>query len=73
MWPLVGKTVDFIPIVYDTLKLLPRVAPNINQDTAFVTDFVSIIDREGLWKRLRGTRGAKVDRMMKEDRRTSGQ
>lgn len=65
--------VDFIPIVYDTLKSLPRVKPEINQDTAFVTDFVSIIDREGLWRRLRGTRGVKVDRMMKEDKRTSGQ
>lgn len=63
--------VDFIPIVYDTLKQLPRVKPDINQDTALVLDFVSIIDREGLLKRLRGTRGKKVDKMMKEDRRAN--
>jgi len=65
--------VDFIPIVYDTLKKIPTVNPNINQDTALVTNFVSIIDREGLWKRLRGTKGRKVDKLMKEDSRDSGQ
>lgn len=65
--------VDFIPIVNDTLKQLPRIKPDINQDTALVADFVSIIDRQSLWKRLRGTRGVKVDRMMKQDRKGSRQ
>lgn len=65
--------VDFIPIVYDTLKQLPRIKPSINQNNAFVTDFVSIVDREGLWKRLRGTKGKKVDKMMKADRREGSQ
>ena len=65
--------VDFIPIVYDTLKQLPRVKPDINQDTALVANFISITEREGLWKRLRGTRGRKVDRLMKEDRKNNKQ
>jgi len=60
--------VDFIPIVYDTLKAIEKVKPLINQDTAFASDFVSIIDREGLLKRLRGTKGRKVDALMREDR-----
>ncbi|HSY60398.1 MAG TPA: YdcF family protein, partial [Cytophaga sp.] len=65
--------VDFIPIVYDTLKQLPRVKPDIDQDAALVPDFVSIIDRESLWKRLRGTRGRKVDKLMREDLKNSKQ
>ncbi len=59
--------VDFIPIVYDTINKMEKVKPDINQDSAFVSDFVSIIDRESLFKRLRGTRGRKVDKLMHQD------
>ncbi|ABG59353.1 conserved hypothetical protein [Cytophaga hutchinsonii ATCC 33406] len=57
--------VDFIPIVPDTLKCIECVKPDIDQQTAFVEEFVSIIDRESLFKRLRGTRGRKVDKLMR--------
>jgi hypothetical protein len=57
--------VDFIPIVPDSLACMKPVKPDIDQDSAFVKDFISIIDRESLFKRLRGTRGRKVDKMMK--------
>lgn len=63
--------VDFIPIVYDTLKTVVRIEPNINQQEAHVEDFVSIVDRESIWKRLRGTRGDKVKKMMRGDRMNS--
>lgn len=63
--------VDFIPIVKDILKSLPRLKPDIDQDAAFVTDFVSLIDREGFWQRFRGTRGYNVDKLMEEDRITA--
>lgn len=59
--------VDFIPIVNDTLKSIEKVKPLINQDSAYVSDFVSIVDRESLYKRFRGTKGRKVDAMMRED------
>lgn len=61
--------VDFIPIVEDVIKNIPKVKPDINQDSALVSNFVSIIDREGLWKRLRGTKGYKVDRLMRMDKK----
>lgn len=60
--------VDFIPIVYDSLKCIGKSKPDIDQDSAFVKDFISIIDRESLFKRLRGTRGRKVDRLMRSGR-----
>ncbi|MGN6646233.1 MAG: YdcF family protein [Cytophaga sp.] len=61
--------VDFIPIVYDTLKTIEMAKPAIDQDSALTADFVSIIDREGLFKRLRGTRGRRVEQLMREDGR----
>ena len=61
--------VDFIPIVQDTLHTIVRLTPDIDQDAAFIPSFVSILDRESLWKRLRGTRGKKVEKLMREDRR----
>lgn len=63
--------VDFIPIVYDTLKGITRIEPNIDQNAAIVENFVSIVERESLWKRLRGTRGEKVEKMMRADRSKS--
>jgi hypothetical protein len=61
--------VDFIPIVYDTLRTIEKVKPEINQESAVDTGFVSILEREGLFKRLRGTRGRKVDKLMHQDKK----
>lgn len=63
--------VDFIPIVPDTLNSIQKAQPVINQDAAFVSDFISITDRESLFKRLRGTKGRKVEELMKEDERNN--
>ncbi len=60
---------DFIPIVYDSLLTFTKLSPDINQDSAFVKDFVSLPDREGGWKRLKGTRGGKVKKMMKAEKK----
>ena len=61
--------VDFIPIIEDTLKTLEKPVPSINQQEAYVKDFVSIVDRESLLKRTAGTRGRKVKQLMRADKK----
>jgi len=55
--------IDIIPIVYDTLSALTPVMydPTIEFSKAYKEDFVSITEREGLWKRLNGTWGNNID------------
>jgi uncharacterized SAM-binding protein YcdF (DUF218 family) len=59
----VNKDVGVIPIVYDSLQIAePEWAdPAINQQQAFVHNFVSLPEREGFWKRLKGTWGKEID------------
>lgn len=56
--------ITVIPIVYDTLRAMnpPMFDPEINPSLAFDSAFVSITEREGFWKRWRGTRGKNLDR-----------
>ena len=61
--------VDFIPIVYDTLMSIERAVPSINQQEAYVEGFVSLVQREGTLKRLWGTRGRKVKKLLKADKK----
>jgi len=60
---------DFIPIVYDSL-MTTKLMPDIDQDSAFVQHFVSLPDRENGWKRLKGTKGKKVRKMMKAEEKS---
>ncbi len=60
---IVSKDVAFIPIVYDTIQPLDAGIPDpvIDFEKAYVNDFKSITEKEGLFKRLRGTRGLDID------------
>jgi hypothetical protein len=60
---------DFIPIVYDTLARYNKEKASINQELAMKKDFVSIMDRENILKRLWGTRGRKVKKLLKEEQK----
>jgi len=53
------KGMKSIPIVFDVLTL-EKPLPKIDPTSAYVKDFVSIVDREGFWKRFSGTRGRRV-------------
>jgi uncharacterized SAM-binding protein YcdF (DUF218 family) len=55
--------ISLIPIVYDTLRALNPAMynPKIDFEKAYVKNFVSIKEREGFWKRFRGTRGHNID------------
>jgi uncharacterized SAM-binding protein YcdF (DUF218 family) len=62
---------DFIPIVYDTLKTMDMVDFPIEAEKAKVENFVSIIERESKLKRLIGTFG-KNHQMVEEDPKYKG-
>ncbi len=55
--------VGLIPFVYDTLSSIEAHTgnPAIDYQSVYVEDFVSLIDRESFWKRLKGTRGRNLD------------
>ena len=59
----------FIPIIYDTLKVMNKTDPKINANSAFVVGFVPLTERESLYKRVRGTGGAKIKKTLKLQRR----
>ncbi len=53
-----------IPIVYDMIdpkQLRNLTLPPINDTLAFDPKFVSILERESFWERLRGTRGKHIN------------
>jgi len=60
---IVSKDVAFIPIVYDRIQPLDASIPDpvIDFEKAYVNDFKSITEKEGLFKRLKGTRGLDID------------
>lgn len=59
----VGNDVGLIPIVFDTLRTLESkmIDPEINFGKTSNPNFISILERETFWERLRGTRGRKLD------------
>lgn len=62
---------DFIPIIDDSLKKLDIKLKPIDESTAFVNNFVSLDKREGLLKRLRGTRGKKIKKAFREAKKSN--
>lgn len=59
----VSPDVKLIPFVVDTLKKIgpDMKTPIIDFRMAFKEEFISIKDRESVWKRWRGTRGHNID------------
>lgn len=59
----VSADIDCIPMVLDTLKTMEptMIDPIINFDSLQIKDFKSLPERQGFFKRLRGTRGLNID------------
>jgi len=57
--------VTAVPVVYDILDREVKPLPLIDTTKAYRPEFVSIVKREGFWKRFQGTLGRRV----KEERR----
>lgn len=60
----IDRSVGIIPIVKDSLTPFAEkiIDPQINFDSLYIEDFVSIKDREGFWKRFKGTQGRSIDK-----------
>ena len=58
--------ITVIPIVYDSLRTLSPTMfdPQIDPSSAFDSSFISVMEREGFWKRLQGTRGKNLNRSL---------
>ena len=63
--------VDFLPIVMDSLNKVIQPLPKINEEEVEVSDFTPLKDREGLIKRLWGTRGTRVKKALKAERKAA--
>jgi uncharacterized SAM-binding protein YcdF (DUF218 family) len=59
----ISPEIGLIPMVGDTMRAMePQMTdPVIEYQAAFNNEFVPLKDREGFWKRLRGTRGLNID------------
>lgn len=59
--------VDFLPIVFDTLKKIEKKDPEIDPAQASVSEFVPLPDKLGFFERLKGTMGKKIDRRVYQE------
>ncbi|MFT3705031.1 MAG: YdcF family protein [Agriterribacter sp.] len=65
----VSSDIVIIPMVIDTMKVLEKtmIDPEINFSKAFKENFVSIKDRESIWRRMRGTIRGNADTTAYQD------
>lgn len=59
--------VNSIPVVFDKLDIESKYLPVIDTTAAYVSDFVSITERESFWQRFRGTMGKRIVEEVKVD------
>jgi uncharacterized SAM-binding protein YcdF (DUF218 family) len=52
---------QYLPVLFDTLKILPRIDPQIKYEAYKIEEFKSIVETQSFWHRLRGTMGAHID------------
>ena len=64
---------DFLPVVIDSVLKLNIILHSIDESSAFVPNFVALIEKEGLLKSLRGTRGHQVKIEIRKARRLKRQ
>lgn len=57
---------DFLPVVVDSVVKLNMVLQPIDESSAFVPNFIPLKEKEGFFKSLRGTRGAKVKKEIRK-------
>ncbi|PBQ31171.1 hypothetical protein CNR22_05125 [Sphingobacteriaceae bacterium] len=55
------KEVYFLPAIFDTVRILSHDTPAVKYQDFKVKEFVPITQREGKWKRFRGTMGRNID------------
>ena len=63
------KGMKSIPIIFGTMNIKSKVLPVIDTSSAFVKNFVSIVDRQGFWERFSRTRGKRVKEEVAAERK----
>lgn len=59
--------VKSVPVVTDILTLEGKTLPAVDTTTFYVSDFVSIMERESFWKRFRGTMGKRIKEEVRQE------
>jgi uncharacterized SAM-binding protein YcdF (DUF218 family) len=55
------KPLKYLPVIFDTLRLLPQETPEIDYQPYELLNFKSITETQSKWYRLRGTMGKHID------------
>lgn len=55
------KDLKFLPVIFDTLKTIPHVTPEINYSSVKLKEFTPITETQSFWYRFRGTMGKHID------------
>jgi uncharacterized SAM-binding protein YcdF (DUF218 family) len=55
------KDLKYLPVIFDTLKTLPHLEPEINYQTHKIQSFTPITETQSFWYRLRGTMGKHIN------------
>lgn len=55
------KDLNFLPVIFDTLKTLPHNNPSINYLQFKIENFIPITESQSFWYRLRGTMGKHIN------------
>jgi hypothetical protein len=63
--------VKSVPIVFGVLDIGNQTLPKIDPSSAYKEDFVSIMEREGFWRRFRGTLGKRVKDEKRAERKAA--
>ena len=55
------KPLKYLPVIFDTLRILPQETPEIEYQSYELKEFKSITETQSKWYRLRGTMGKHID------------
>lgn len=55
------KDLKYLPVIFDTLKTLPHIDPEINYHPHKIENFTPITETQSFWYRLRGTMGKHIN------------
>lgn len=55
------KHINFLPVIFDTLRTLPHDTPSIAYQPLKISDFIPLPEKQSKWERIRGTRGKHIN------------
>lgn len=55
------KDLKYLPVIFDTLKILPHLEPEINYQAYKISSFTPITETQSFWYRFKGTMGKHIN------------